>query len=550
MDIKEFIIAIALIAVTMTVFKTLFNIKDDGSSQGSFNNRFLLTTVVMFLSLMTMQYFFSPTIKKTSLQSGDIIKIESVDEYQQPLKNNFSSTAFLKNDEKKYEEFSCDMAHGTVVFSEKGGTVSHYIYHKNVSEKPFDIVFSCPEKSVQKNSAYMPFLLECNVVIPEYYERDKQQEEILASQLTQSQSCVVYKIKTNDVEITKKYIIDRNSDLIDLSLVIKPTNQKITSTMFIPALRKDENSSAYAFSVDSSGKEIGVSDVSEYQDKVCVKPAFVGAITTYFANAFLPVTQGMIHRAYFVEDPFKGAGVIIDLMPIVDEVEWNARLYVGSTDTAILRNNDMRLAAAINSSIFSFLTVWVHKLLNFFYNFTHNYGLSIMLISLLILLLFLPISYLSRNGTARREEFMKKYKYVQERYKDDPERRALEQAELMKKYGALPGGLGCLPVFLQLPILFVFQTLLRTSITFYKEPFYLWISDLSQPDPYYILPAIFAYAMYLQLSRTMEAKQKFALIIGMVFIFGMFAKLSAGLALFAAMNLVLGLAQVSILKIQ
>ena len=173
-----------------------------------------------------------------------------------------------------------------------------------------------------------------------------------------------------------------------------------------------------------------------------------------------------------------------------------------------------------------------------------------MLIALLIRLLFLPISYLSRNGTARREEFMKKYKYVQERYKDDPERRALEQAELMKKYGALPGGLGCVPVFLQLPILFVFQTLLRTSITFYKEPFYLWISDLSQPDPYYILPAIFAYAMYLQLSRTMEAKQKFALIIGMVFIFGMFAKLSAGLALFAAMNLVLGLAQVSILKIQ
>jgi len=122
------------------------------------------------------------------------------------------------------------------------------------------------------------------------------------------------------------------------------------------------------------------------------------------------------------------------------------------------------------------------------YDLVHNYGIAIILVTLLIKLLMAPFTFRSEQGMKERAEFQRKMKYLQEKFKHDKQALASAQAELLRKNGL--SGLGsCLPNLLQLPFFIVLGSVISNSIELYKAPF-LWINDLSAPDPYYILPLV------------------------------------------------------------
>ena len=116
------------------------------------------------------------------------------------------------------------------------------------------------------------------------------------------------------------------------------------------------------------------------------------------------------------------------------------------------------------------------------------------------------------------------------------------QAELVSKHG-MPGLSSCLPMLLQFPIFIGLSRALGTSVDLYHAPFYLWITDLSASDPYYVLPGLVFLVMIWQALQTSDAKGRLpGLAMAFVF-FGVTASLSAGLAIYLLITTVLGILQ-------
>jgi YidC/Oxa1 family membrane protein insertase len=126
-----------------------------------------------------------------------------------------------------------------------------------------------------------------------------------------------------------------------------------------------------------------------------------------------------------------------------------------------------------------------------------NWGFAIIITTILIKALFYKLTAMSGRSMAKMRKIAPRMKALQERYKDD--RQGLSQAmmELYKKEKVNPAA-GCLPILIQMPFFFAFYWMLVESVEMRQAPFALWIQDLSAPDPYFVLPALMAGAMYFQ----------------------------------------------------
>jgi len=134
-----------------------------------------------------------------------------------------------------------------------------------------------------------------------------------------------------------------------------------------------------------------------------------------------------------------------------------------------------------------------------------------------------------------------KLKYIKERYKEDPQRLAEEQAALMRTQG-LSTLAGCLPLLLQFPIFIILQRVLSSSIELYKAPFFGWITDLSAVDPWYILPILTTLAMLLSMTATDARQRLFS--VAMAVVFGAISTtFSAGLVLYIFVSTAFGVVQ-------
>ena len=145
----------------------------------------------------------------------------------------------------------------------------------------------------------------------------------------------------------------------------------------------------------------------------------------------------------------------------------------------------------------------------------------------------LPIYLYSRNSEKLKEEFDKKNRYLQMKYKDDKERLAAEQMDLMKKYGFFPGGMKIIPSIIQMIFMVTIGSILRGSIALHSASFLGWMTDITKPDIWFLLPTIFVMLMYIQISSTVSTPMKK---IGMILIslvaFFIISKFSVGMLLF------------------
>jgi YidC/Oxa1 family membrane protein insertase len=144
--------------------------------------------------------------------------------------------------------------------------------------------------------------------------------------------------------------------------------------------------------------------------------------------------------------------------------------------------------------------VWMHQ-------YVHNWGLAIILLTLLLTLLLFPFRLKQMLSMKKMQVVQPKIKEIQEKYKrykkTDPKRAEMNQ-EIMavyREHNVNPLG-GCLPLLLQMPLLFAFYQLLASSIELRQAPFFGWLQDLSQKDPYYILPIIMGVTMLISQKMT------------------------------------------------
>ncbi len=181
----------------------------------------------------------------------------------------------------------------------------------------------------------------------------------------------------------------------------------------------------------------------------------------------------------------------------------------------------------------------------FFYDYTNNFGIAIILLTVCIKLLFVPLQYKSYKSMQGMQKIQPKVQALQKKFKEDRERLNRELIKLYKEHKVNPVG-GCLPMLLQMPAFISLFNILYMTVDLRQAPFMLWITDLSVPDPFYVLPILMGVSMVLQqkiMPTTMDPTQAKMMLMLPVFLTFLFLTFPAGLVLYWLTNNVLTITQ-------
>jgi YidC/Oxa1 family membrane protein insertase len=192
-----------------------------------------------------------------------------------------------------------------------------------------------------------------------------------------------------------------------------------------------------------------------------------------------------------------------------------------------------------------FLAMPLYKLLAWVHGASGNWGIAIIVVTFLLKLLFYPLSEASGRSMAKMKALQPRIKNLQDTYKDDREKLGKAMMELYQREKINPVA-GCLPIVIQIPVFLAFYWALLESVEMRQAPFMLWIHDLSARDPWFILPAIMAVAMFVQYKLNPAPPDPVQAKVFMIMPFAMsvmFAFFPAGLVLYWVTNTILSIAQ-------
>jgi YidC/Oxa1 family membrane protein insertase len=221
-------------------------------------------------------------------------------------------------------------------------------------------------------------------------------------------------------------------------------------------------------------------------------------------------------------------------------------LYAGPKSYTLLQACGHGLEQEVDYGWFGVLAKPMFWLLRQFYAITNNYGVAIILLTIVVrILLFYP-SLKSATAMEEMKKLQPQLTALREKYKKDPQRMNQEMMKLYKEHKVNPVG-GCLPMLLQLPFFVALYNVLSVSIELRQSPFIsFWIKDLSVYDPYYILPVLMGVSMILTMKMTSAtpdpSQAKIMMFMNIAFIF-LFAWLPAGLLLYITLSNVLSIVQ-------
>lgn len=187
----------------------------------------------------------------------------------------------------------------------------------------------------------------------------------------------------------------------------------------------------------------------------------------------------------------------------------------------------------------------IYFILRFFHQFTHNYGVAIILVTVLVKVLFFPITRKSLASMKDMAAIQPKVAALRKKYAGDREKMNRELMNLYKEHQINPFG-GCLPMLAQIPVFIALFNVLYTTIDLRQAPFMFWIQDLSDKDPFYVLPVIMGISMFFQQwtqPTTMDPMQaKIMLFLPVIYTF-FFLNFPSGLVLYWLVNNILTIGQ-------
>ena len=266
----------------------------------------------------------------------------------------------------------------------------------------------------------------------------------------------------------------------------------------------------------------------------------------YFGSALVPL-QGSKAGIVFKEKDQVFVG--LEYESVQSAATASHLFYAGTKALEILEKKGNNLVRMIDygwfGNKFAFLVKPLLKVLAYFYGLTQNYGWSIIFLTLIIKLLFFPLTHKSFKSMKGMQKIQPYVKVIQERNKDDRQKMNEELLELYKKHKVNPVG-GCLPMLLQIPVFIALYHALFFSIELRGAPFIGWITDLSVQDPYYVTPVLMGITMFLQQKMTPSVgdpmQQKIMMFLPIVFTF-LFISFPAGLVIYWTVNNILTISQ-------
>tara|TARA_Y100001958_G_C21216345_1_gene541753 strand:+ start:355 stop:1881 length:1527 start_codon:yes stop_codon:yes gene_type:complete len=259
------------------------------------------------------------------------------------------------------------------------------------------------------------------------------------------------------------------------------------------------NSSYEGVAISSEQDPYDTSRLSRVDDKkeVLTRAGWIAFVQKYFFAALigsdeyiynyyvLPKESGVYRMGYTVESSSSSN--------VARSHEH--RLFVGPKIRKDLMQRAENLELSIDMGWFWFLAQPMVLVMDWINGYLNNWGLTIIVFTILIKLLFWPVTAKSFRSMAAMRKITPELNEVKEIYKDDRQKQANETMKLMKKHGANPLG-GCLPLLIQMPFFIGFFFALREMVELRHSELGIW-ADLSAPDPYFVLPALFCVVMIL-----------------------------------------------------
>lgn len=366
----------------------------------------------------------------------------------------------------------------------------------------------------------------------------------------------------NGVSVTKTYTFHRGSYLIDVSYeIVNGGTSPVSTSAYFQTIR-DGNSpegdpkmvstftGAAVYTEQDKYQKMSFEDIAKGKEKHAQKAdnGWIAVVQHYFVSAWLP--QGKAEREFFtrkLSDNLYGIGVIVPVAAIAPGAtgKMMAQLYAGPQE----QENLAKIAPGLNLVVdYGWLTVvaaplfWVLELIH---RWVGNWGWAIIGLTVLLKLIFFPLSAASYKSMAKMKLVTPKLAKLKEQFGDDRARLNQEMMEMYKREKINPLG-GCLPIVVQIPVFISLYWVLLGTVEMRHAPWLGWIQDLSARDPYFILPLIMGATMLVQtrLNPTPPDPIQAKVMMFMPIVFtGMFLFSPAGLVLYWTVNNLLSIAQ-------
>ncbi|MCB9799840.1 MAG: membrane protein insertase YidC [Candidatus Omnitrophica bacterium] len=445
------------------------------------SRNYWLAMVLSLIILIGYPYLIQKTVKKAPLQEDDtfVQQIATSDEasllsgakgpfLEQPL-----PPTLLRYENEDYE----------IQFSTLGGTVTQLVYKGELN---------------QHNSTRTVF-----------YDQDPNSPGLFGLSLSNEKADLTHTLfkvqqrqddaqrgifefmyeKPGEYRITKRFQVSAQEPTINLTIQMENLSDyekhfPVELQYALQAELTDRFSKQYIAAVAQTDTiESGSYMKVRKKGFMVMKEVFwAGLVKKYFALIIKPNWKAIADEAKEKNDALIGT---LKMEPVsVGPGRIAAKevlIYAGPQRHETLKREGAGFEKIMSRGFFGPLKVFLLQGLKFFNRYTHNYGWAIIILTLLIKVVFAPITSISFKSQKKMQAIQPKLKSIQERYKDNPEKLQKETMELFKKHRVNPMA-GCLPMLIQMPILLAMFRILPEAIELNGAPFIWWIKDLSQPD--------------------------------------------------------------------
>jgi YidC/Oxa1 family membrane protein insertase len=314
----------------------------------------------------------------------------------------------------------------------------------------------------------------------------------------------------NGLQVTKNFIFNKDSHQVLVNYVVtnatsdtkqvqqfgqlKQSMLEQGGSMFMPTYRGG------AFSTEEERYEkYSFDDIADADLRQTTKAGWAAMIEHYFVSAWVP-PQDQTNNLFSTVKQSTNAVIGFTGVPVTvqagETVEINSSLYLGPKDQDTLASIANGLDLTVDYGFLWWISKYLFSFLQYIHSIVGNWGFSIVIITIIVKGAMYPLTKAQYESMAKMRALKPKMDALKERYGEDKQKMQQAMMEMYKKDKVNPMG-GCFPLLLQMPIFLALYWVLLESVELRHADFFLWITDLSVKDPYFVLPILTGASMYL-----------------------------------------------------
>ncbi len=435
---------------------------------------------------------------------------------------------------------------------------THYRSNEDES-KPFQLFEEQPEHRYFAQSGFIGGVLPTHktvfeLVPGEYRLKDSENEIKL-----------ILKATVNGAEVIRTYTFHRGSYVVDVDTQIRNQGTAVIEGFPYYQLLRDgkapEGESAFIhtftgpaiYTQEEKFQKVAFDEIAKGKEEHVkeAKDGWVAMVQHHFFAAWMTRDPANDSQREFYTRPLGNdeftAGMIMPAIKVApgEEKSVSMRLYAGPQELEKIKTLAPGLDLVVDYGWLTVLAYPLFVVLSWLHKLVQNWGVAIILLTVLIKLAFYPLSAASYKSMAKMRKLAPRLQHLKERFGDDRQKMHEAMTKIYQEEKINPLG-GCLPILIQIPVFISLYWVLLGTVELRQAPLGLWIMDLSKPDPFYILPVIMAISSFIQVKMSPAppdpVQAKIMMIMPVAFSV-MFLFFPAGLVLYWLVNNVLSILQ-------